>query len=139
MATIDFKRLAAEISVQHGIRIDPDDPIMAVVTLNRLVLESAMGEAADRVNRAAREFNDGAERLQVRLGSTVARELRESAAGIQQDLLREMATFRLRGNEIVEAVDRAHSRASRAQWIVAGLFLAVLLFLAGVWAGRAVR
>jgi|SRR5581483_10976853 len=139
MATIDFKRLAAEISVQHGIRIDPDDPIMAVVTLNRLVLESAMGEAADRVNRAAREFNDGAERLQVRLGSTVARELRESAAGIRQDLSREIATIRLRGTEIVEAVDRAHSKTSRALWIVAGLFLAVLLFLAGVWAGRAVR
>ncbi len=139
MATIDFKRLAAEISVQHGIRIDPDDPIMAVVTLNRLVLESAMGEAADRVNRAAREFNDGAERLQVRLGNTVARELRESAAGIRQDLSREMATLRLRSTEIVEAVDRAHSKASRALWIVAGLSLAVLLFVAGVWAGRVLR
>jgi hypothetical protein len=139
MVTIDFNRLAAEISVQHGIRIDPDDPIMAVVTLNRLVLESAMGEAADRVNRAAREFNDGAERLQVRLGSTVARELREAAAGVRQDLSRELAPLRLRGTEIVEAVDRAHSRASRAQWIVAGLFLAILLFLAGAWAGRVVR
>jgi len=46
---IDLKRLAAEVSVQHGIRVDPDDPMMAVVTLNRLVFEQAVGQLLERV------------------------------------------------------------------------------------------
>ena len=47
--TIDLKRLAAEVSVQHGIRVDPDDPMMAVVTLNRLVFEQAVAQVLERV------------------------------------------------------------------------------------------
>jgi hypothetical protein len=42
--TIDLKRLAAEVSIQHGIRIDSDDPMMAIVTLNRLVFEAAVAQ-----------------------------------------------------------------------------------------------
>jgi hypothetical protein len=49
MRQLDLKQLAAKVSVEHGIRVDPDDPIMAVVTLNRLVLEQAANEIADEV------------------------------------------------------------------------------------------
>ena len=49
MTAIDVKRLAAEVSVQHGIRLDPDDPIMAVVTLNKLVFEQSVSVVVDRV------------------------------------------------------------------------------------------
>jgi hypothetical protein len=54
MAAIDVKRLAAEVSVQHGIRLDPDDPIMAVVTLNQLVFEQSVSVVVDRVASAVR-------------------------------------------------------------------------------------
>ena len=46
---IDLKRLAAEVSVQHGIRIDPDDPMLAVMTLNRLVFEHAVTQVLERM------------------------------------------------------------------------------------------
>ena len=59
----DVKRLAAEISVQHGIRVDPDDPMMAVVTLNRLVLEQAVGEIVERLQSATRDFQDATEKV----------------------------------------------------------------------------
>ena len=49
MTPSDLKRIAAEVSVQHGIRIDADDPMMAVVTLNRLVFEQAVAEVLERV------------------------------------------------------------------------------------------
>jgi hypothetical protein len=47
MDATEIKRLAAEVSVQHGIRIDPDDPIMAVVTLNRLVRKHPMNPSGE--------------------------------------------------------------------------------------------
>ena len=42
MPQLDLRQLAAKVSIEHGIRVDPDDPIMAVVTLNRLVLELSL-------------------------------------------------------------------------------------------------
>jgi hypothetical protein len=135
----DFKRLAAEISVQHGIRVDPDDPIMAVVTLNRLMLESAAVEAEDRIRRAASEFKDGAERLQVRAGNAAAKEVRECSAAIRSELAKDIATAGLRAAEIVRTVDRAHSRTSQLRWVVAGLLLAIIVFLVGVAVGRMIR
>ena len=45
MRQMDLKQLAAEVSIQHGIRVDPDDPMMAVVTLNRIVLEQTANDS----------------------------------------------------------------------------------------------
>jgi hypothetical protein len=135
----DFKRLAAEISVQHGIRVDPDDPIMAVVTLNRLMLESAVADTEDRIRRAASEFNDGAERLQVRAGTSLAKDVRECSAAIRAELAKDIAVAGLRAAEVVRSVDRAHSRASQLRWAAAGFLLAIIVFLAGVTVGRVIR
>ena len=135
----DFKRLAAEISIQHGIRVDPDDPIMAVVTLNRLVLESTVADAEDRIRRAASEFYDGAERLQVRAGSLLAKEVRECSAAIRAELAKDISVAGLRAAEMVRKVDTAHSRASQLRWATAGLLLAMIVFLAGVTVGRVIR
>ena len=66
MRQLDLKQLAAKVSVEHGIRVDPDDPIMAVVTLNRLVLEHAAVEIVEEVRSATREFEQAAENVQVR-------------------------------------------------------------------------
>jgi len=44
MTSADLKRIAAEVSIQHGIRLDTDDPMMAVVTLNRMVFEQAVAD-----------------------------------------------------------------------------------------------
>jgi hypothetical protein len=139
MASPDYKRLAAETSVQHGIRVDPDDPMMAVVTLNRLVLDSAVNEAAERVCRAASTFNDAAERLQLRAGSAAARELRECAVAVRQELVRETANFAARATELLDAVYAAHSRSLQTRWVVTGLVVAMLLFLCGIGVGRIVR
>ncbi len=64
--TIDLKRLAAEVSLQHGIRVDPDDPMMAVVTLNRLVFEQAVGQVLERVQASVRDFETATDKVQVR-------------------------------------------------------------------------
>ncbi len=100
MDATEIKRLAAEVSVQHGIRIDPDDPIMAVVTLNRLVLEAILAEGVASVSKMAAELNDAAARLQVRAGSTVAQEVRDCVAAIRSELQRDIGQVQSRAAQL---------------------------------------
>ncbi len=88
MDPAEIKRLTAEVSVQHGIRIDPDDPIMAVVTLNRLMLERTLTDASSLISGATQEFNRAIERVQIRAGSLVAQEVREAVASVRTEMQR---------------------------------------------------
>ena len=134
MPEVDVKRLAAEISVQHGIRVDPDDPIMAVVTLNRLVLEQAMGEVVKSLQSATRDLHDAAEKVQLRAGIRLAKDLRECVATIREELRRAERTPR----QTADACRANPTAAIRRRWVLE-LFVAVLLFLIGVGVGLSLR
>jgi hypothetical protein len=84
LTAIDLKRLAAEVSVQHGIRIDPDDPMLAVVTLNRLVFEQAVAQVLERMQSSVRDFETATEKVQVRAGAVLAKEVRNCGAMFRQ-------------------------------------------------------
>jgi hypothetical protein len=131
----EIKRLAAEVSVQHGIRIDPDDPMMAVVTLNRLVIEEAFSRAAESIAKATKEFNCATERVQIRAGSVVAGEVRAAVAIVRAEMQKDIDTARLKAFELIGEMHRAESRPSRWRWIAAGLLAGIALFIAGVFAG----
>ena len=88
LTTIDLKRLAAEVSVQHGIRMDADDPVMAVVTLNRLVFEEAVGQVLEKVQAAVRDFETATEKVQVRAGTVLAQEVRDASVVMRQEFTR---------------------------------------------------
>src|SRR5271165_6662244 len=100
MRQLDLKQLAAKVSVEHGIRVDPDDPIMAVVTLNRLVLEQATNEIVEEVRAAAREFEQAAERVQVRAGSFLAERVRDCVSVLRQEAEKNI------GNGSIQARER---------------------------------
>lgn len=139
MDPAEIKRLAAEVSVQHGIRIDPDDPIMAVVTLNRLILESAFSSATGLMEKATQEFNQAAERVQIRAGCAVAEQVRESVATVRAEMQKDIENARLKAVELVDEVHRADSRSHSWRWIAAGLLAATALFVAGVCSGIVLR
>src|SRR3954467_5336963 len=84
LTAIDLKRLAAEVSVQHGIRIDPDDPMLAVVTLNRLVFEHAVGQVLERMQSSVQNFEAATEKVQIRAGAILAQEVRNCGAAFRQ-------------------------------------------------------
>jgi len=128
----DVKRLAAEISAQHGIRVDPDDPMMAVVTLNRLVLEQAVGDIVERLQSATRDLQDASEKVQLRAGARLAREVRDCAAAIREALVEDSS---LRAHLVTTGTGRSDTRPT-ARWrlpVVVGL--AIVLFLSGFWIG----
>jgi hypothetical protein len=132
----DVKRLAAEISVQHGIRVDPDDPMMAVVTLNRLVLEQAVGEIVERLQAATRDFQDATEKIQLRAGSRLAREVRDSAIALREELIE---AGRVRAHQVTTEMNRANSKPAVRWALAVGVVVGIMLFLSGFWIGISTR
>jgi len=76
---IDTERLLTEALRKHGIRLDPDDPAVVLVTLNRLVLEDVAESVAADIGKATREFETAAGRLQAKVGSAVGAAINTSA------------------------------------------------------------
>lgn len=77
---IEVERLLAEALTKHGIRLDPNDPAVVLVTLNRLVLEDAVKSVAADVRQATRDFEDAASRVQGLVGTAIAARLKVSAS-----------------------------------------------------------
>jgi hypothetical protein len=110
---IDVERLLAEALSKHGIRLDPHDPAIVLVTLNRLVLEDAVECVAADIRKATREYEEAANRVQSRLGAAIATRLKAGAgAGV--------------------------SPAIWGRWacLARGLAAAIGLFLTGIAVGR---
>jgi len=132
---IDLKRLAAEVSVQHGIRIDPDDPMMAVVTLNRLVFEAAVAQVLERVQAAARDFEMASEKVQVRAGGVLAQEVRDSGVAMRQEVRKLLDEFQCVGPGSNNGTVPGHRTRTNRKWLLIGLASALTLFAMGVWVG----
>ena len=133
--TIDLKRLAAEVSVQHGIRVDPDDPMMAVVTLNRLVFEQAVGQVLERIQASVRDFETAADKVQVRAGGALAQEVRDCGAAIRQQVEKAFEDFRRTGPIRQADVRSGRPSSGDPRWIAMGLALALALLSLGIWVG----
>jgi hypothetical protein len=139
LTTIDLKRLAAEVSVQHGIRIDPDDPMMAVVTLNRLVFEQAVAQVLERVQAAVRDFETAADKVQVRAGGVLAQEVRDCGLAMRQEFEKASEDFRRGGPKTRSGNDYVRQGSDRWMWLITGLALALAQFGVGIWVGTRLR
>lgn len=131
MDGLDLKKLAAEVSAIHGIRIDADDPIMAVITLNRLVFEQAVERAVERLQASADEIDRAAVRVQVRVGASIAHELKQYVADFEQQTRSVM-------DRLIDAATKHRTRiitAVTAREIALILTVAALFFSLGVHVG----
>jgi hypothetical protein len=139
MRQLDLKQLAAKVSVEHGIRVDADDPMMAVVTLNRLVLEQAANEITEGVRSAVRDFEKAAENVQVRAGALVAQRVRDCVGVLRQEMAKEIDDAFTRGPKSIGSVGQTSERPSVQQWVAIGLLSGAVLFGCGVWLGTMLR
>ena len=131
---MDLKRLAAEVSAQHGIRVDPDDPMMAVATLNRLVFEQAVGQVLERVQGSVRDFETAADKVQVRAGGALAQEIRDCGLELRQEVGKVFEDFsRVEPNG--QDINSGFLTRADRKWLVMGLAIALLLFCLGIWLG----
>jgi hypothetical protein len=72
-------RLIAEVAARHGVLLKPDDAAFALVTLNQLVLEDGIKGLAAEIRAATADFESAFERVQVRAGAALAKDLRQFA------------------------------------------------------------
>ena len=133
--TIDVKRQAAEVSAQHGIRVDPDDPMMAVVTLNRLVFDQAVAQVLERVQASVRDFETAADKVQVRAGSALAQEVRDCGLAMRQEVGKALEDFHRVGPNGQSDLRGGRPTHGNQKWLALGLALALCIFCLGIWVG----
>jgi CHASE3 domain sensor protein len=136
---IDREQLAADLSRAHGIRIDPDDPVLVAALLNRRLLDEAISAleatvraSADRITAAAALQVDGAKEtaaiLVTRAGEWSAERLRIAAQEAGTDLVERIS-------EQADRAERAGRAAMRAAWIAFLVTALVVAGAAGFWFG----
>jgi hypothetical protein len=133
--SITTQRLIAEVAARHGIFVKPDDPAIALVTMNRLILDDAMETVHGQIRVTIAEFQASMQKAERRAGNMLAQEVKESASQMQRGLQNDIHTAGLKAREIVHLVNEAHRRPALIRWSAVGLVAGGLLFGGGLWLG----
>lgn len=132
---LEVSRLIAEVYERHGIRMVPDDVGFALITLNQLMLEELARQLREGVCSSIAEFNEVVQKTETRAGKNLAQYVKAAAAEIREELQRDIENARVHATEIVDEVNRAHSRTAIVRWVAVGLIAGTSLFGAGLWIG----
>ena len=135
----NVKRLISEVAAQNGIRVEPDDPLFALVTINRIVLDEATQKLQDHIQARIAEFDASMYKAEGRAGKMLAQMVKESAEKMRQGLHGDIHVAGLKAREFVHLVNEAHRRPALIRWSAVGLVAGVLLFGGGVWVGTLLR
>ena len=131
----DVKQLIAAVRARNGIRVEPDDPIFALVTINELVLEEVARRVSDEISTRLVAFNVGMDKTERRAGSLLAQDVKEAGAQIRAELQKDIDAAGMKAAYLVYKVDQAHKRPAMMRWITVGLSLAVVLLVFGLYVG----
>jgi hypothetical protein len=137
--SIDVPRLIAEVAARHKLFFKPDDPAVALVTMNQLILDAAIESVNEQVRVTIVEFQASMEKAEKRAGSMLAHAVKESAIQLQQGLQSDIHVAGLKARQIVHLVNEAHRRPALIRWSALGLMAGVILFGGGVWLGTLLR
>ena len=132
---LEVSRLIAEVYERHGIRMVPDDVGFALITLNQLMLEELAQRLQQGVSSGIADFNNVVQKTETRAGKNLAQYVKAAAAEIREELQRDIENARVHATEIVDEVNRAHSRPAIVTWVAVGLIAGAFLFGAGLWIG----
>lgn len=131
----DMKRMISEVAAENGIRVEPGDPLFALVTMNRLVLEESAKTYYDYNQKLIAEFLESMKRAEVLAGSMLAQKVKESAEKMREGLQGDIHIAGLKAREYVHLVNEAHRRPAIIRWVSVGLVAAGAIFASGLWLG----
>jgi hypothetical protein len=131
----DTKRMISEVAAMNGIRIEPGDPLFALVTMNTMVFEEAAQKYYDHNQQLISEFNEAMTRAEARAGSMLAQKVKESAEKMREGLQGDIHIAGLKAREYVHQVNEANRRPAIIRWVSVGLVAAAAILAAGVWIG----
>ena len=132
---LDTQKLIAEIAERHHVRVDPDDPVFAVVTMNQRVMEDTVREIKVMEVTLAR-FDASIERAENRAGRVLAQSVKESGDGIRRAVHEDIGAASVKANELVRAIHRAHSGRALGFWAGVALLCATVLCAGSFWLGQ---
>ena len=131
----DPKQMIAAVRAKHGIRIEPDDPVFALVTINELVLEEAVRRLSEDMDRRLATFSNGMDRTGRLAGKLLAEDVRNAACQIREEMHKDIEAAGIKAAHLVYQVDRAHKRPTMIRWIAVGLLSAIVLVGFAFYAG----
>lgn len=135
-ASFDKKRLMGELASRYGIRIDENDPALAIVVLNQLILEETIQNMCAQLQERISEFDASAQKAEARAGQALAREVKKAASEIRQELNGDIEASTLRCRELVRQVHAAHQRPELIRWAAVGIVFGFILLCGGIWLGK---
>ena len=136
---IDVQELIGEVAARNRCRIEDGDPIFAVSTINRLMLDEALEGLFARIRDAIVAFEASARAVDARAGKLLAEEVRSSASAWKEEIAKDINTAHARSCEMIDRINLAHSQPAMLRWGVLGLFAAMFLIGCGILFGIFVR
>src|SRR5436309_745204 len=122
----DTKRLIAEVAARHGICLGSDDPALALITLNELVLDDAIQNAVALVRAANKDFEDASEQLQARAGAFLAQQISRAIATGKSEFAGNVDEATAKALEKLSKLHQFHASFA-IHWIVAGILGALVI------------
>jgi hypothetical protein len=131
----DVKQLIAAVRTTNGIRVEPDDPIFAFVTISELVLEQFSRRVSDEITTRLVAFKEGMDQTERRAGHLLAEDVRKAAAQIRAEMQKDIEAAGMKAAHLVYQVDQAHKRPAMIFWVVVTLLSAMVLMGFAFYAG----
>ena len=132
---MDLNRVIGEVAARHGVRLDPDDPALVLVTVTELMLQQAQEEFLASARRATAEFVEAAGRAQEQAGAALAERVRKSGSVRSAELGR-IPTLPGESQDSPVSIPLETNSPPSYRWVVSAVVIGVLLFLTGVLVGR---
>jgi len=132
----DIRELIGKVASRNNVRVDEDDPIFAVSTINLLMLQEAIEPMAERFRAIVQEFKESARLIDERAGKLFAEEVRRSATAWRDQINDDIKAASLQSEKMVKAVALTYSRNQMIIWVVTGVASGAVLFASGVAVGH---
>jgi hypothetical protein len=117
----DIQTLIGEVAARNHCRIEDGDPIFAVSTINRLMLDEVVEGLIVRVRAAITAFETSARAVEAHAGKLLAEEIRGSTSAWKAEIARD--------------IHLAHTRPAMLRWGALGAFAAMLFLGCGIFIG----
>ena len=132
---MDLNRVIGEVAARHGVRLDPDDPALVLVTVTELMLQQAQEEFLASARRATAEFVEAAGRAQEQAGAALADRVRKTG-GARRAELGGILAGRDDSSGSWSPVPTKAGRQASYRWVMLSVPIDVLVFLGGMLAGK---
>jgi Transcriptional activator TraM len=133
---LDTQKLIVEIAERHHVRVEPDDPVFVVVTVNQRVMEDTIREMLKVMEATLARFDASIEHAENRAGRILAQSVKESSEGIRRAVHEDIGAASIKATELVHAIDRAHSERALKYWSSIAILCITFLCAGCFWLGR---